>query len=344
MWVVKMNRQMIIRGAAVSAAAIAASVFLAGQFLGDKATLADGAIPDAPIEIRGASVVGPYGSTTLPADKAPVLEFAALEKSADTADASTAEESFQPELTFAETSQPVAPQKPVESSLCDASLSAAPAVDGLMEIRLSAPCNMNERVVISHGDLAYSATLDDAGAYTAYIPALAADARIDAFLADDTYLQAQTEIADHNLHARMIVQWSGSAKVALHAFHRGAGYGEEGHISVLNPFDAALEEAFLVALGDRDGVEPMLAQVYSVPVERAADSRVQLELGVNAQTCGTDVVAFVMSTHGEGSGSVEELIVAMPDCGSGDGLVIVDLPFNPISPTVGTLEFTSDQS
>ncbi|NBB99006.1 MAG: hypothetical protein GVY34_12730 [Alphaproteobacteria bacterium] len=344
MWVAKMNRQVIIRGAAVSTAAIAASVFLAGQFLGDRATIADGDITDAPVEMRSASVVGSFGSATSKAEKAPVVETAALDKSADRAAATTAEDSFQPELTFAETSQPVAPRQPVESSLCDASLSAVPAIDGLMEIRLDAPCNTNERVVISHGDLAYSASLDEAGAYTGYVPALAADARIDAFLADDTYLQAQTEIADHNLHARMIVQWSGAANVGLHAFHRGAGHGEKGHISVLNPFDAALEEAFLVGLGDSDGVEPMLAQVYSVPVEQAADSRVQLELGVDAETCGTDVVVFVLSTHGEGAGSVEELSVAMPECGSGDGLVIVDLPFNPVAPAAGTLEFTADQS
>lgn len=344
MWVVTMNRQLIIRGAAVSIAAIAASVFLAGQFLGDKETLANGAITDAPTEIRGASVVGSSGSTKPPADTAPALDIAALDKSADTSAAPSTEDGFQPELTFVDTSQSVAEPQPAEVSLCDASLSAAPAIDGLVEIRLDAPCNVGERVVISHGDLAYSALLDDAGSYTAYIPALSADAKIDAFLADDTYLQAQTEVADHHLHARMIVQWSGAANVSLHAYHRGAAFGEEGHIHAMNPFDTKLEEAFLVALGDNTGIEPMMAEVYSVPVDQAADARVQLEVAVDAQTCGTDLVAFVLSTQGQGAGSVEELNVAMPDCESGDGLVIVDLPFKSAPPTDDALELTAEQS
>jgi hypothetical protein len=344
-----MNRQLVIRGVAISIAAIAASVFLASEFLGDNDTLASGAISDAPVEVRGASVISPYGRTTLPEAAEPSVEVSALDSSSKQAAAPIVQDSFQPELTFAEQAAPVEPilaldqAQTVERSLCDASLSVTPAIDGLLELRVAAPCNTNERVVISHGDLAFSAMLDAAGDLSVYIPALAADARVDAFLSDDTFLQGQTTVPDYADHARMIVQWSGAAKLDLHAYHRGAAYGDEGHIHAMNPFDPALEEAFLVALGDGQGLEPMLAQVYSVPMAQAGTARVELEATVNADTCGTDLVAFVMPTHGAGAGAVEELRVAMPDCGSGEGFVILDLPFDPAQPVAEGLEFTSDQ-
>lgn len=333
-----MNRQSVIRGAAVSIAAIAASFLLAGQFLGDKDVLTVGSLANSPTEVRGASIVGPYGTTSVPANAEHDLTFSALDSSPERDAALPPQDSFQPELSFAEQAMPV------EQSLCDAVFTASPAIDGLIELRLSAPCNARDRVVISHGDLAFSAMLDAAGGYSGYIPALAADARIDAFLSDDTYLQAQTSVADHANYARMIVQWSGAAKVELHAYHRGAAHGDAGHIHALNPFDPALEEAFLVALGDDTGLEPMQAQVYSVPVAASGATRLKLEALLNADSCGADLVAFIMPTHGAGAGIVEELRVAMPDCGLGDGLVIVDLPFNPLAPVAGELEFTSDQS
>lgn len=351
-----MNRQLVIRGAAISIAAIAASVFLAGEFLGDKERLSAGVISSAPVEIRGASVISPIGSTTLPEGMEPSLQISALDKSEDKSTVPTVQNNFQPELTFADQSTPVEDSFEIEqplvigqgdsvtTALCDASLTAVPAIDGLIELQLSAPCNANERVVVSHGDLAFSATLDTAGDFNAYIPGLAADARIDVFLSDDTYLQAQTVIPDHADYARMIVQWTGPAQMGLHAYHRGAAYGEDGHIHAMNPFDPALEEAFLVALGEDEGVEPMLAQVYSVPLAQAGETRLQLEVSVNARSCGTDLVAFVMPTHGDGAGVVEELRVAMPDCATGEGLVILDLPFNPAPPAAQGLEFTSDNS
>ncbi len=321
MWVMTMNRQLVIRGAAVSVAAVAASVFLAGQFLGDRQTFAEGAITGAPIEVRGASVVSPFGSTTLPANTEPALEFSALDNSADTSAAPSVQEGFQPELTFADATQPR------EKSLCDASLTAAPAIDGLIEVRLSAPCSMGERVVISHGELAFTATLDQAGRLATYIPALSELAVVDAFMSDDTMLQAQTQVTDFDQHARMIVQWTGADAMALHAYHRGAQHGEAGHLHAMNPFDPELEDAFLVSLGDEAALEPLLAQVYSVPVVEAAASRLQLELAVTEASCGTDVIAYVMPTHGPNAGQPQELAVAMPDCGSGEGFVVVDLPF-----------------
>ncbi|CUX83702.1 MAG: hypothetical protein HLUCCA05_05480 [Roseibaca calidilacus] len=321
-----MDRQLIIRGAAVSVAAIAASVFLAGQFLGDKQTLAGGMITETPDEVRGASVVNSFGSADKVDEIAPELEFSALDRSTAPATVPSVQDGFQPELTFADATPAT------ETPLCDASLTAAPAIDGLIEIRLSAPCSANERVVISHADLAFTATLDNAGVFAAYIPALAETAAVDAFMSDDTLLQAQTQVPDFDLYARMVVQWTGPDAVALHAYHRGADYGEPGHIHALNPFDPELEDAFLVALGDSTALEPLLAQVYSVPLAQASTSRMQLELAVTDATCGKDMTAFILPTHGPDAGTSQEVSVAMPDCANGAGFVLMDLPFDTATP------------
>lgn len=336
-----MNRQLIIRGAAVSTVAIAASVFAAGQFLGDKQTLASGSITDAPGEIRGASLASPFNSPAAPEDAAPQdaapeLTFSALDPSEDAATVPDTQGSFQPELTFADTS------RPHETSLCDASLTAAPAIDGLIEVRLSAPCNIGERVVISHGDLAFTAKLDKAGALATYIPALSETAMVEAFMSDDTMLQAQTQVADLDQYARMIVQWTGADAVSLHAYHRGAQHNEPGHIHAMNPFDPELEASYLVALGDETALEPMLAHVYSVPLLQADETFLQLELAVTEATCGRDMTAYVLPSLGSAAGQPQELTVAMPDCGSGDGLVIVDLPFDTEVAAPEALELSMD--
>lgn len=368
MWVRVMNRQLIIRGVAVSAAAIAASVFAAGQFFGDESAMApSGVVSGDASQVRGASLVGgssysPPPQTSLPdgskspslafleTDSAPdqaaaprgseraTLEFTALDSSPDKAAAPDLQNDISPVVALAE------PETPREKSLCASEMTASPAIDGLFELRLSAPCNAGERIVVSHGDLAFTTKLDQAGAFSAYLPALSATVAVDAFLSDDTLLQASTEVPDFDQYARMIVQWSGADAMALHAFHRGAMYGEDGHIHSINPFDPVLEEAFLVSLGDPEALEPMLAQVYSVPLAQAADTRLQLELGTSAQTCGDDLSAYVMSTAGAQAGQPRELRVAMPACGTGDGFVLIDLPFDPAAPEAEGLEFSADQS
>lgn len=339
MWVVMMNRKLVIRGAAISVSAIAASVFVAGQYLGENQSLTSaGSVSGMVTEIRGASLVGAPVQPAQQDIATAAPQFSALDIGAETMGGPVIQNDIQPALVFADQGLPQ------DSVGCSADVVAEPSVDGLISLRLTAPCNPNERVVISHGDLAFSATLDAAGAFSAYIPALSTPAKVDVFLSDDTYLQAETVVPEYGSYARMIVQWTGSDSLALHAFHRGAAYGEDGHIHARNPFDPDLEEAFLVALGDPTGVEPMLAQVYSIPLAQADIASVQLEVAANAETCGKDLSAFVMPTHGTGAGHVEELSIAMPDCGAGDGFVILDLGFDPVTPAAEALEFTSDQS
>lgn len=282
-----------------------------------------GSVSAVPPDVRGASLMGGAPAAPVPDQTlGATWDVAARDTTPNAAAAPDLQTDILPDLVLLDQDQGLAP------AACAAEMSARPAVDGLIDLRLSAPCNMGERVVIGHGDLAFAVTLDDTGSYSAYIPALAEQAVVEAFLEDDTVLEATTLVPDFADHARMVVQWTGPDALSLHAFHRGADYGDDGHMHASNPFDPALEEAFLITLGDPVVPEPMLAQVYSAPLTAAPDTRLQLEVAATPATCGMDLTALVMPTHGPDAGNLRDLNVAVPGCGGTGGFVLIDLPFD----------------
>lgn len=321
-----MEKQTIIRGAAIVVAGIAASTFGAQYILGSKKAPAPAqqvSIPSQPTQIMGAGLLGnppqttPESETTLPIEGA---SFAALSDGPGSAPAVESGSDFVPKLALAD--EAAGFDTKVD---CTPRLVSRPAIDALIELSLEAPCHKNERLVVSHEDLAFSAYTSDSGSFSAYLPALSADAKIDVFLAEDIFLQSEVQIDDVEAHTRVIVQWTGEAGFALHAYHRGAQFGDDGHIHALKPFDPGLDEAFLISLGERRGPEPMLAEIYSTPAHLASDSRVELELQFTAQQCGQDVSAYILTTGTSASANVKEAGFAMPDCPAESGTVVMEL-------------------
>ncbi len=321
-----MTRIFVIRSAGIAISAIAASVLAAQHFMGGTQTAdRSGAVTDRVEAVVGASLVSGSGRTdnapeAPPPAEAPQLQLSALDDTPQDDGASAPTADFQPDLVLS------SDEGAGTADACAATLDAAPAIDGLIQLRLDAPCNADERIVVSHGDLAFSAMTGPDGGYSGYIPALAAQASVDVFMADDTYLQAQAEVPDYNSYARVIVQWNGPNVMDLHAFHGGAGHDEPGHVHVASPFDPALEEAFLIALGTEAGPEPMLAQVYSVPAAQAGNVRLSLEVESDSRVCGQDMTGYILRAGPGARDTVEELGVAMPGCDDPDGLVILQLP------------------
>lgn len=347
-----MKRQVLIRGAAIAFAGVAASVFAAQQFMGVPPQSAELTSPGARDQVNSASLMGSTAPANPTSQTQPELSFDAVAPeqrdiaSADLlrrqADADSTEmqqitalddrltpssgaalaDDFQPPLTLAQ----AAPR--ATDASCAPNLTAITAIDGLIDMRLQAPCAPNARVVISHGDLAFSAYTDEAGVYASYIPALSVTSNIEVFLPDQTVLQAQSVVPDAAQHARVIVQWTGGASVLLHAYHRGAAYGQAGHIHASRPFDPAMDAAFVLSLGEARGPEPMLTQVYSIPSALLSEARLELELSVTTQTCGRDMTVYVAQKGTGQHGGLEEMVVAMPDCSSAGGLVVVPLPMS----------------
>ncbi|MGY6703521.1 hypothetical protein [Roseinatronobacter sp.] len=356
-----MNRQIIIRGTAIAIAGIAASIFAAKEFIGDgqqqtarthtqtkpTAEHGNGGVVGASLIGAGSLAAEPENPAPASADATiePVLQLAADPAPAEMSPAISAEQpelvlgaldadlrsdntprldaDFRPDLAL-ELAEAVLDQRPAD---CTAHMTLEPSIDALLNMTIVAPCNMLERVVVSHGDLAFSAYTDENGTVSAYIPALSEDASVDAYLEDGTMLQARALVEDVALHHRVIVQWTGDFGLSLHAFHRDAAYGSSGHVHASSPFDPDLQEAFIIGLGDARGPEDMLAHIYSIPTELLDAARVELEAAHDMRSCGKDVSAYILQSNGGQTAGLKELSLAMPDCGTDQGMAVIALPF-----------------
>lgn len=352
-----MKRQVIIRSIAIAFAGIAASVFATKELLIDRSAPASGyaaGVTKTPDSVKGASLIGagteaagnrsaanatdpqispervegslPILAFDPPETHAPAQEMAseltlsALDGSLTPQTERVLQEDFRPELALVEAG------RMDESMLCEPDMRLNPLPEGMVQLQVIAPCQGDGRIVVSHGDLAFSAFLDADGVYQAGIPVLGSDARFYVFLPDDSMLQASAHLPDLGDHHRVVLQWMGDYGVGLHAFHRDAGFGEVGHIFADSPHDPELAAARLVMLGDARGPEPMLAQIYSVPVDQRDAVRLELELAFDQRSCGRDILAHVMQIAPGLEGDLSEVSLAMPDCDAEAGLVILALP------------------
>jgi hypothetical protein len=344
-----MNRQILVRGAAIAFAGVAASVFAAQQFMGTPAAPQAGFTPADANQVKSASLVGASApqiapeadadlpseanwalnspaqapdslalTAQLPEESAAAPQVAGLDLNLVSESSTNAANDFQPPLVLAQSA------RQANDRSCDATLTASAAIDALIDVRLSAPCAPNARIVVTHGDLAFSAFTDAAGEYASYLPGLSQSAMVEVFLPDNTVLQSQTVVSEATDHLRVIVQWTGGEVVRLHAYHRDAGYGQSGHVHAGRPFDPEMDAAYVLSLGEARGPEPMLAQVYSIPADKFDIAQLELEMVVGEATCGKDMSAFITQKGPGLEGAMEELTVAMPACGTG-GLAILPI-------------------
>lgn len=318
-----MEKQTLIRSAAIIVAGIAASTYGAQYIFSGKQVGTDMQVSmqsQSP-QIIGAGLMGNLSPSTSTQVKVEDTSFAALSDGLQVTPVAETGADFAPRLAFSEEASNS------EGAVdCTPRLVARPAVDALIELSLSAPCHANERLVVSHDDLAFSAFTSDDGGFAAFIPALSPEAKLDVFLSEDVFLEATVLVEDVDAHARVVLQWTGEADFALHAYHRGARFGEDGHIHALKPFDPAQDEAFLISLGDKRGPEPMLAEIYSVPAQLAAASRIELELQFSADECGADYSAFILKTGPNATAHVTEAGFATPNCPAESGTLVMELP------------------
>lgn len=316
-----MEKQTIIRSAAIVAAGIAASVTGAHYLLDGRSDTRRAAAVEEPLapQVQNVSLLSGAATaeidatdTTLPAD----ATFLAL---SDPDSAFT--DDMAPQLTVADMGGSAAP-----AEHCDPQLEARDMIDALIELSVTAPCHANERLVVSHGDLVFSAYTDESGNFSTYLPALSERARLDVFVGDSVFLQTELHMPEATAHHRVVLQWTGLAGFGLHAFHRSAVFGGAGHLHALQPFDPMQEETFLISLGEPRGPEPMLAQIYSVPVELVQDSRIELELQFDAKHCGQELSAFILQSGAGIASGIKEASFATPPCPSADGFLVMELP------------------
>lgn len=326
-----MEKQTIIRGAAIVVAGVAASV-MGAQYLLDGRTASQTArttMPsEAPQVVSAGFMAGTSSTSKLESDSSIKLEtadFAALSDAASSPEAKAALSDFAPQLAAADLSA-----EPTETSAqaidCTPQLEARDTIDALIELSLIAPCHPNERLVVSHSDLAFSAYTNDMGSFSTYLPALTQTARIDVFLGETEFLQTEVDVPEADDHFRVALQWTGDDGFGLHAYHHGADFGSEGHLYAQKPFDSSLEEAFLISLGEKRGPEPMLAEVYSIPARIAQLERIELELQFDSGQCGQELSAYVLQSGTGIATEIKEARFTTPPCPTENGFLVMGLP------------------
>ncbi len=201
---------------------------------------------------------------------------------------------------------------------CALGLRLENAPGAMIDLSLSAPCNMGERVVFRHAGLAFTETIGADGQVQVQLPAMTADALVAAYVGSSEVVLGKISVPDMAEYLRLAVQIAGSARFDLRA-------DEQGQVFVAK--SAGLEGAphRITTLGQARMEDPLLSQVYSVALRDFASPELTVELGITPETCGRTLAAeVVVSRFGKALRSSRS--VAVPLCGtSGDILLLKNL-------------------
>ena len=217
--------------------------------------------------------------------------------------------------------------------VCEITATGEAASSAMVEFDLTAPCLPNERFVVHHNGMMFSAATDDAGSAKMMVPALSQTAVIIAEFANGEGAVAMTEVPSIAFYDRVVLQWSGDAGFQLHAREFGAGYGEDGHVWSGAARDAATaalgDGGFVTRLGMADGLTARMAEVYTFPTAtttQTGDIALSVEAEITTANCGTDVDAQALELSLDGTIRTQELTLSVAGCDAiGDFLVLNNL-------------------
>lgn len=210
----------------------------------------------------------------------------------------------------------------VQAHDCTPMLTALTEPGAMVALTLRAPCDGSARVVVAHGGLTVTERLAPNGRLMLAIPALEQTGQFTVRFADGRRVTALHPVPDLVTVRRFAVQWLGLDGFVLHGFENGADFGQTGDVSPSQPGPTSTGSS-LVSLGEPGVESPLIAQVYTYPVEGTAD--IVVEAPVTAANCGQEMLGQTISSL-EGAVQVVDLTLAMPDCSAvGDFLVLKNL-------------------
>ena len=204
---------------------------------------------------------------------------------------------------------------------CGVMLGTNVVVAALLELVITETCVSLSRVEVSHEGLIFSVVTNDSGIAEVMVPALSEEAVIVATMGGDIDATVRVRVPDVVNHDRAVLQWQGLSGPELHALEFGAKHGEPGHIWHDAPGEAGVTTArtagFLLRLGDGEGPDPLVAEVYSFPVSASfleGEIELLVETPVTEGNCGQEISARAIHVPpGEGS-RVSDLTLDVPAC------------------------------
>lgn len=203
----------------------------------------------------------------------------------------------------------------------DLSLTARPLA--MIAVELSAPCRKGERIVLRQAALAFTDRVGVDGKTRVTLPSLTTDGTVTVLFGDGAKVEDALVMPEAVSLRRFAVQWQGTEAFGLHGIAEGADFDQPGDISSRNLGND--HSGILTVLGDATVQNPLLAEVYTYPVDATIKPQIVLEAAVLPATCGHDLVGEVLTSQ-SGQVHATELTLAMPDCsGIGDFLVLKNL-------------------
>lgn len=195
-------------------------------------------------------------------------------------------------------------------------LSAMPGA--MLALSLAAPCNANQRVVIRHAGLAFTAQTDGSGRLSQVLPGLREDALVAAYLEGSQVILGRARVPDAADFTRVALIWDRPAELELRVTR-----GEKLMVGSRRPAESGAEQ--VLVLGTPDAPVPVLASVYSVAMTDLGNAEISAELRITPATCGRTLRLTVLTAN-RGAVLETERLVPVPLCGtSGNILVLKNL-------------------
>ena len=208
-------------------------------------------------------------------------------------------------------------------------LQAALAPGASVRLTVLAPCHPGALAEIRHAGLRLPVRLSEGGGWSGLVPAFAEQALFQLGLpgatATATVTLAVPTLPTVNRIAVILPPASGAE---LHGYEYGAAPGSIGDVSAAAPRDAETRlGGWITSFGQPGAAQAV--QIYSAPAAMA-DLSLVLEAPVTPESCGKDLQGAVLRPVGTRTEQVP-LSLAMPDCGDGEGAVMMPLPGFPLA-------------
>lgn len=201
---------------------------------------------------------------------------------------------------------------------CRPELELAPQPGAMIHLSLSAPCNRNQRIVVRHSGLAFSAQTQADGQAALVFPALKSDAMVAVYLQDARLVLGKVEVPDATAYTRFAVIWDDPAEFELRVTD-----GSKVLVGSTTPMPG--EDQRVIALGQPGTQVPVHAQVYSAPGHDLGQVDITGELRITPASCGRTLRLETVYSAG-GLTNHAEREVTVPLCGTaGDILVLKNL-------------------
>ncbi|MFY0615997.1 hypothetical protein [Shimia sp.] len=216
---------------------------------------------------------------------------------------------------------------------CAADVSAKTTAGALVVLHISAPCQSQSVVQVSHEGLSFRKVLSDKGLAEIVMPALAEEAAFTVTFSDGAQVRARARVDSLPFYDRVVLQWHGVDGPELHAREFGAGYGDAGHVWREAPRAVAAlaggSGGFLMRLNGAAQGDRTNAEIYTFPsgiAKASGDIAISIEAEVTASNCNQEISLSSLALRQGVLGDLHELTMQMPDCSAvGEYLLLKNL-------------------